>query len=172
MGYGVNLILLITIPATVGLILLSTPIVEVAFERGLFTPDDTIMTAAALVFYSLGLVAFSLRLLTARVYYFLQDTRTPMLNGAMYLGFNIILNLILVGFIVHAGLAFATSISNTLATLLMFYGLEKKIGSLDTKGYITTFIKSGLASTVMGVAAYVVCNGLYGILGVLRSHCY
>ena len=69
MGYGINLILLITIPATVGLIVLATPIVEVAFERGAFTVDDTIMTSSALVFYSLGLVAASLRLLITRVYY-------------------------------------------------------------------------------------------------------
>ena len=51
MGYGVNLILIITIPATVGLIVLTTPIVQVAFERGAFTPNDTIMTTSALVFY-------------------------------------------------------------------------------------------------------------------------
>ena len=165
MGYGVNLILLVTIPATIGMIVLSTPIVQVAFERGRFTPNDTIMTASALKFYSLGLVAASLRLLTTRVYYSLQDTKTPMINGGLSVGLNIILNLILVLFMAHSGLAFATSIANTAATLLMIYGLKKKIGSIGTKGYIMTIIKSGLASAVMGIVAYVVYHGLYGMLG-------
>ena len=62
-----------------------------------------------------------------------------------------------------------TSISNTAATLLMFYGLKKKIGSLSTKGYIITFIKSG-ASAVIGAVAYVVYHGLYGILGVSKMY--
>ncbi len=168
MGYGVNFILLITIPAAVGMIVLATPIVQVAFERGAFTPNDTIMTSSALVFYSLGVVASSLRLLTTRVYYSLQDTKTPMVNGGLSVGLNIVLSLILVRFMAHAGLALATSISSTAAVLLMFYGLKKKIGSLGTKGYIATFVKSGLASVVMGAVAYLVYNGLYGVLGVSK----
>lgn len=170
MGDGFNLILIITIPATVGLVVLATPIVQVVFERGAFTPNDTIMTTQALVFYSLGLVASSLRLLIIRVYYSLQDTRTPMVNGALAVGLNIVLNLILVRYMVHAGLAFATSIANTVATIILFYGLKNKIGSLGTMGYITTFIKSGLASAIMGVVAYTVYHGLYSALGVSKLY--
>ena len=168
MSYGVNLILLITIPATVGLVILSAPIVQVAFERGAFTPNDTIMTSSALIFYSLGLVASSLRLLITRVYYSLQDTKTPMINGAISLGLNIIFNLIFMQFMAHAGLAFATSIANTVATLLLYYELKKKIGSLGTKGYISNFIKSGFASVIMGVIVYVVYHSLFSLLGVSK----
>ncbi|MSU02122.1 murein biosynthesis integral membrane protein MurJ [Tissierella pigra] len=170
MSDGVNLILLITIPATVGLVVLAQPIVEIAFQRGEFTINDTIMTSHALIFYSLGLVSMSLRLLLNRVFYSLQDTKTPMINGAISVGLNIILNLILVKFMAHAGLAFATSIANSVATLLMFYGLKKKIGSLGTKGYIIIFIKLGLASTVMGLIAYFTYNGLYGMLGASKLY--
>jgi putative peptidoglycan lipid II flippase len=170
MKEGVNLILLITIPATVGLIVLARPIVEVAFERGEFDVTATEMTTKALIFYSLGLVAMSLRLLITRVYYSLQDTKAPMINGAISVGFNIVLNLTLIRFMAHAGLAFATSIATTIATLLMFYSLKKKIGSLGTKSYIVTFIKSGLASTIMGVVAYVTYKGLYNILGVSKLY--
>ena len=123
MGEGINLVLLITIPATVGIIVLAQPIVEVAFERGEFTAADTIMTKQALIFYSLGLVAMGMRLLITRVYYSLHNTRTPMINGALSVGFNISLNLILIRYMAHAGLAFATSISVTVATLILFFGL-------------------------------------------------
>lgn len=116
MRYGVNLILLITIPATVGLIVLAKPIVEVAFETGEFDATATIMTTQALIFYSLGLVAMALRLLITKVYYSLQDTKTPMVNSAISVGFNIVLNIILVRFMTHAGLALATSIATIIAT--------------------------------------------------------
>ena len=170
MGYGVNLILLITIPAAVGLIVLSTPIVEVAFERGEFDSVATIMTSKALIFYSIGLVAMAIRLLVTRVYYSLQDTKTPMVNGAISVVFNIVLNLILVQFMGHAGLAFATSIATTIATLLMFYGLKKKIGSLGTMSYIKCGIKSGIASAVMGIAAYFIYHELYKLLGEAKLY--
>ncbi len=170
MGYGVNLILLITIPATIGLIVLAKPIVEIAFQRGEFDATATMMTSQALIFYSIGLVAMALRLLITRVYYSLQDTKTPMINGAISVGLNIILNLILVKFMVHAGLALATSTATTIATILMFYGLKKKIGSLGTLSYIKCGLKAGLASLIMGVVAYVVYHGLYGILGASKLY--
>lgn len=170
MKKGINLILLITIPATIGLIVLSKPIVQVAFERGIFDATATLMTSQALTFYSIGLVAMALRLLLTRVYYSLQDTKIPMVNGAISVVFNIVLNLILVKFMAHSGLALATSIATIIATILLLYGLKKKIGSLGTKGYITTFIKAGLASGVMGVVAYLIYHGMYGVLGVSKLY--
>ena len=170
MGYGINLILLITVPATVGLIVLATPIVEIAFQRGAFDTTATLMTSQALTFYSIGLVAMALRLLLTRVYYSLQDTKTPMVNGAVSVVFNIVLNLILIKFMAHSGLALATSIATTIATILLLYGLKKKIGSLGTKGYITTFLKTGLASGIMGLVAYLIYHGMCGLLGVSKLY--
>lgn len=170
MGYGVNFILLITIPASVGLIVLAKPIVEIAFQRGEFDATATIMTSQALKFYSVGLVAMALRLLITKVYYSLQDTKTPMINGAISVVINIILNLILVQHMAHAGLALATSIATIIATILMFYGLKKKIGSLGTVSYIKCGLKAGLASSIMGVVAYVAYHGLYSALGVSKLY--
>lgn len=170
MAYGFNLILLITVPATVGIILLSTPIVQIVFQRGKFDSVATMMTSSALVFYSLGLVATSLRLLITRVYYALQDTKTPMINGAISVAINIVLNLILVKYMSHAGLALATSIATSIATIILLYGLKKKIGSLGTNGYIITFLKTGLASAIMGIVAYFTYYGLYNLLGVSKLY--
>ena len=168
MGYGVNVILLITIPAAVALTIFAKPIVETAFQRGEFDDTATIMTSQALIFYSVGLVAMALRLLIIRVYYSLQDTKTPMINGAICVGFNIVLNLVFVQFMDHAGLAFATSIASIIATLLMFYDLKKKIGPLGTTSYIKCGLKSGLASAIMGLIAYVMYNGMYRLLGAAK----
>ena len=165
MGRGINLILIITVPATVGLIVLATPIVQVAFQRGAFDAMATSMTSQALIFYALGLVAMAIRLLLTRAFYSLQDTKTPMVNGAISVVFNVVLNLILVQFMAHAGLALATSIATTIATFLMFRGLKKKIGSLGTMGFIATFVKTAIASGVMGVFAYLIYQGLHRALG-------
>jgi putative peptidoglycan lipid II flippase len=154
MGYGINIILVITIPAAVGLIVLSKPIVKIAFERGAFDTAATVMTSQALIFYSIGIVAMALRLLITKVYYSLQDTKTPMINGAISVGFNIVLNLILVRFMAHSGLALATSIASTIATFLFLYGLKRKIGSLGTIKYIKCGLKSGAASIIMGFVVY------------------
>ena len=111
----------------------------------------------------------ALRLLITRVYYSLQDTKTPMINGAISVGFNIVLNLILVQYMEHAGLALATSMATTIATILMFYGLkENRI--LGTLSYIKCGLKTGLISVIMGVVAYVVYHGLYGILGASKLY--
>lgn len=170
MGYGINLILLITVPAMVGLIVLRTPIVQVAFERGKFDAAATALTSPALMFYAIGLISMSLRLLLNRVFYSLQDTRTPMVNGAISVVFNVAFSLTLVRFMGHAGLALATSIASTVATLLMFYSLKKKIGNLGTRDYLLTFTKTGISAGAMGLVAYLVYNGLYGILGLSKLY--
>lgn len=77
--------------------------------------------------------------------------------------------LLLVNFMANSGLALATSIATTISTFLLLYGLKKKIGSLGTKGYITTFIKIGLASGIMGIAAYLIYHKMYMALGKIRN---
>lgn len=168
MSRGVDLLLLITVPATVGLIVLSTPIVQVAFEKGEFDAVATAMTSPALIYYSLGLVGMALHLLLNRVYYSLQDTKTPMIIGSISVVFNVVLSVIFVQFMGHKGLAFATSIASTIASLLLLYGLKNKIGHLGTKAYIKTFIKTLIASGIMGVVAYFVYNGMYGSIASLK----
>lgn len=171
--YGINSILLITIPATVGIVVLAEPIVKTAFERGAFDANATYMTTGALIFYSLGLVGIAVRLFLDRAYYSLQDTKTPMINGFIAVAFNIVLNIILVRFMDHRGLALATSISAIISTALLLYGLKNKIGSLGTMELIKCGFKSLGASLIMGTVVYFTYYSLESfahgstILGVL-----
>lgn len=128
------------------------------------------MTSQALIFYSIGLVAMSLRLFISRVYYSLQDAKTPMINGAISVASNILLNLILIKFMAHSGLALATSISTTILTILLLYGLKKKLGSIGLKSYINCSMKSFISSVIMGLVAYLVYYGLFRILGNLKLY--
>src|SRR5699024_5914476 len=82
MHTSLNIVLLITIPATIGMIVLATPAVKFAYQRGEFGQAATIMTSGALVYYSIGLVANGVKSLLTRVFYSLKDTKTPMINSA------------------------------------------------------------------------------------------
>ena len=163
---SVNSVILLVIPISVGAIVLSTPIVSLLFERGAFDSNATNMTATALVFYSIGMVGFGLRDILGKVFYSLQDTKTPMINGAMAMGLNIVLNLILVRFMGHAGLAFATSISAIICIFLLFNSLKNKIGYFGQDKIIKTTIKSLISAIVMGLVTYLMYNKLANMLGI------
>jgi putative peptidoglycan lipid II flippase len=154
LGRAVGFVAAIIMPMTVGAVVLRVPIVRFLFERGAFDERATFMTATALMYYSVGMVGFGLRDVLSRGFYSLQDTKTPMINGALAMAVNIVLNLILVRFMGMGGLALATSISAILGTLLLFYSLRKKIGNIGGRRILTGFIKSGAACAVMGISVY------------------
>lgn len=166
MDYGISIIMLITLPITIGMIILAEPIIQVAFQRGSFDIIATQMSSQALIFYSIGLFGMSGTLLLNRVYYSLQDTKTPVFISAISVASNVALNIVLIRFMAHAGLALATSIATTIATILMFYGLKAKVGIVSTKQYVTKFLKILIAAVIMGVVVYFVYYGLFGIQGV------
>lgn len=151
---SINSIILLVIPISVGAIVLATPIVKLLFERGEFDARATSMTAIALIMYSVGMVAFGLRDILGRVFYSLQDTKTPMLNGVLAVSMNIVLNFILVRYLGMAGLALATSISAMICIFLLFNSLKKKIGYFGQDRIMKTTLKSMISSLAMGVVTY------------------
>ena len=152
--YGINAIVLIILPATVGMIILAEPIVRIAFERGAFDSQATYMTAGAMIFYSLGLLGTALRTLLIKIYYSFQDTRTPMITGFIAVGCNVVLNIILIRFMQHKGLALATSIAATVTTVLFLFILRQKIGQFGIIKIIKCVLKSLAASLIMGGIVY------------------
>ena len=93
---SINYVILLVIPISIGAMVLSTPIVKLLFERGAFDLRATQMTSSALFCYSIGIIGFGLRDILSRVFYSIQDTKTPMINGAIAMALNIVLNLILI----------------------------------------------------------------------------
>lgn len=162
---SVNAIVLLITPISIGAIVLAEPVVRVVFERGAFNSEATSMTSIALACYSIGMLGFGLREILNRVFYSIQDTKTPMINGALAMGMNIVFNIILVKFLGHAGLALATSISALICIILLFNSLKKKIGYFGQDKIIKTTIKTLIAAIVMGVVTYFMYNRLDKILG-------
>lgn len=164
LSLGVNIILVITVPATFGMIILANPVVELFFQRGAFDSTATFMTSSALVFYSVGLIGASLRLLLNKVFYSFEDTKTPMINGVIAVFINIVLNFILIRFMAHDGLALATSISAIVTTLLLFIDLRKRLGPIGMKDILITFIKTTISSAIMSIVVYLMYFKLGGFL--------
>jgi len=149
---GLRLLWFIVFPLSVGLMVLSEPITRLLFERGAFDARATHMTAVALFYYSLGIFAHAAYALLVRVYFALQDTATPVKLGLWAVGLNIILNLILVRYLAHGGLALATSIAATANCLLLAYYLRRKLGHLDGQRILRSAAKFAIASLSMGLA--------------------
>lgn len=163
---SINSVILLVIPISIGAIVLATPIVKLLFQRGEFDARATSMTAIALIMYSIGMVAFGLRDIIGKVFYALKDTKTPMINGAIAMIMNIVLNIILVKYLQLAGLALATSISAIVCIFLLFGSLKKKIGYFGQDKIIKTTIKSIVAAVVMGIVTYFVYNIVSNLLGL------
>lgn len=164
LGQGINIILIVTVPATIGLLLLAEPIVYLFFQRNAFDEVATYMTSQALIYYSIGLIGASLRLMLNKVYYSLQDTKTPMVNGAIAVVINLVLNLLLIKPLGHRGLALATSISSTITTIMLFISLRKKIGSIGLTKYLICFLKTLSAAFIMGLVVVFIYYKLGALL--------
>ncbi len=162
-SFGIRLVLFITIPATVGLIVLREPIINLLFERGKFTHQSTIATAHALFYYAIGLCAYSGVKVIVPAFYSLKDTATPAKIAIYAMITNIILNLLLMGPLQHGGLALATSLSSLLNVILLIIILRKKIGGIKGRTILVSTIKLAVASIMMGFIIYWINTGFYDI---------
>lgn len=150
---GIEVISSITVPAATGLMVLGHPIVKLVFQRGAFDAAASENTVAALFFYSLGIAAYSMNDLLTRAFFALKDTKTPLKIGLVVAGLNIILNLILVRFFMHAGLALATSVVGFVNTLVGLYLLRKKIGPFGGRYFVGRLARILAASGIMALLA-------------------
>jgi len=148
-SHALRLVIFITLPAMVGLMILGHPIVEILFQRGAFGEFSTRMTTMALLYYSMGLWAFSSIRILVSAFYAMQDTKTPVQMASISFGANIIFCLILMVPLKHGGLALATSLSSILNLILLVIVLKKKLGRLDGRRILHSVIKIGCASLVM-----------------------
>ncbi|MGI6332315.1 MAG: murein biosynthesis integral membrane protein MurJ [Zhaonellaceae bacterium] len=154
MSEGVRNVVFITLPASTGLIALGKPLIRLIYEQGKFTPQATEATAFALFFYSLGIFAYSAIHVLSRTFYALKDTITPVIVGSIAMIINIIFSLLLIGPLKHGGLALAYSMAGVVNMLVLLGVLRHKIGSINGRVMLISFIKSLIASVLMGLVVY------------------
>jgi putative peptidoglycan lipid II flippase len=156
--------LMLNVPATVGLIVLSEPIVRVIFEHGEFTAADTLATAAALRFYALGLLAYSVVRIVSPVFYALGRNRTPVLVSVITVLINAGLNIALVRVLGYRGLALGTSIAALFNAAVLLTLLRGHLGGLQEGRLASSFARVAAASAVMGAAASATDGTLASVL--------
>ena len=129
--FSLRMVSFITIPASVGLMMLAHPITQVLFQRGQFNAADTDRAAFALFFYAIGLVFVAGARIVVQGFYALQDTVTPVRAAFVSLIVNIIGNWVLMHPLKQGGIALATSLAAAVNFFQLLLVYQKKFGSLD-----------------------------------------
>jgi putative peptidoglycan lipid II flippase len=150
---GLGMMLMLNIPATVGLFVLATPIVRLLFERGQFAPSDTAATAAAARLYALGLAGYSAVRIASPTFYAIGDSRVPAAVSAGAIAINIAASVALVRSIGFEGLALGTSLAAIANGAALVWLLRRRLGSLDGRRLLMTLAKVAASSAVMALAA-------------------
>lgn len=153
---GLRMMLMLSVPATVGLIVLASPIIALILEYGEFSEADTAATAAALMAYAPGLLGYSAVKIASPSFYALRDARTPVTVSLVTIGVNLALNLTLVRVMGFVGLALGTGLAAVINASLLLILLSRRIGGIDGTRVLVAFLKITLASLVMAVVAYAV----------------
>ena len=156
----------LVIPATIGMMVLSTPIIELVFERKAFTNEDTIIVASLLQAYAPYIIFQSLTDVVDRGFYAVGDSKTPVIIVVIQQVLNVILNFILIKYFDIKGLAYATVISTVLGSMMMIYKFSDNFGSFNFKMTLISLGKILLATALMAFIA----DRIYILLAVKISH--
>jgi putative peptidoglycan lipid II flippase len=151
---GLRMMLMLNVPATIGLMVLSLPIVELLYERGAFMSRDSEATAAALMFYAPGLLGYSAVKIASPTFYSLRDSRTPVLVSVGSVAANLALNLILVRVLGFKGLALGTAIAAVLNAVALLFLLSRRLDGLEGKRVASSAARIVIASALMGVSVH------------------
>lgn len=154
LGLGLRLVLVLTLPATLGLLALGLPIIRLLFEHGSFLPPDSAQTYLALSLYLVGLPFAAVDLLLVFAFYARQDTLTPVLVGLIGVAVYLAVALSLVGRLGMAALVLANSAQWVGHALIMLLLLNRRLGWLSGERLGATLLRSALASVAMAVLVY------------------
>jgi putative peptidoglycan lipid II flippase len=127
LDWAIRMMVLLGVPAAAGLLLLAGPMLTTLFYSQAFNAEDVFKSSLSLIAYAPGLMAIILIKVLAPGFYAQQDTRTPVRIGIIAMLANMVLNIILVFPLAHAGLALATTLSSTLNTYLLYRGLRRRV---------------------------------------------
>ncbi len=151
---ALRLVLTVVIPAAAVYVALARPIVVALLQRGAFTASDASLVADTLVGFAVGIPLFSTYLFALRVYYSLEDTRTPFLINCGENAINVLLALWLFDELGIEGLAFAFSGAYAIAAVVALALLSRRLGGLQGRGIGSTVLRVGAVAAVAGVAAW------------------
>jgi putative peptidoglycan lipid II flippase len=151
-------VILLALPASIGLILLREPLISLLYERGKFDAVDTQIVAWALLWYAVGIVGHSIMEILTRAFYAQHDTKTPVIIGTIAMGLNILFSVLFsklftsIGWMPHGGLALANSFATALEATALFLFMRKRLNGIEGGHILRGAMPSALASLGMGLS--------------------
>jgi len=159
-------LLFLLIPMTVGLMILSTPLVHLLYEYNHFDAESTQLTASALLFMSIGMVGYGIKHVLLRAFYAEKRGKIPLLAGLVSVAVNAVLCFLLVGSMGVAGLGLASAASLLATSLVLIPAAHRMLGKgFLTKALLGALAKMGISALSMGIVVYFLRNALVGSFG-------
>ncbi len=153
-------VLLLSIPATLGLILLREPLIVLLYRGGAFDARSTELVSWALLWYAAGLVGHSLVEILSRAFYALHDTRTPVVVGSLAMGLNVVLSIgfaalfTRIGWLPHGGLALANSVATALEMVGLLILMRRRLHGLEGPRVLNAALLAGAATFAMSLGIW------------------
>jgi putative peptidoglycan lipid II flippase len=151
LNFALRLAVYICVPATVGLLVLRTPITRILFERGRFTAADTAATAEALTGYAVGLVAFATARIAAQAFYAVRQPGTAVRVGVTAIAANVVAAVALMEPLGHAGLAYASSIGAYVNVVVLLWLARRRFGPLGGRALLVSSLRAVAAAVPVAV---------------------
>lgn len=150
---GMNVIIIIAVPISFGIMAFSDEVVQIVYERGAFDAFATSITSGTFFYYGLGLVFLSLNALFVKIFYSLHNTKVSIICAGLSVIINVSLDFLLIGPMAQDGLALATSVAALVNTLLLYYWIKYKypqIRMMKSKRKMAKIVSS--AAIAVGLA--------------------
>jgi putative peptidoglycan lipid II flippase len=160
---GMRLAFLLTIPASIGLIMLAEPIISVLFQHGKFGAHETAESAGALRFYALGLCGYAALKVLVNAFYAVDKRKTPMVVSFIAVGLNLALNWLFTFRLGwgHRGLAFSTACIATTNFLVLYFLMRSHLGYLESGMMLRLLTKLAVPSLLLAAICWA---GLHSLL--------
>ena len=160
---GIAAAFFIALPATIGLMLVSRPLIAVLYQHGRFSPEDTKQVQMVLIFYAIGLCGYFLQQLVTRAFYSLKDSKWPARTAVLAVFVNVILNLTLIWPLGVGGLALATATCSYLQVGILLFLLNRQFKFSVPKQTLLLLSKTLLAAVVMGAVGWACLKSMSGL---------
>jgi putative peptidoglycan lipid II flippase len=167
---SLGMVFLLTVPSSIGLVVLGMPMIGAIYQGGKFHAFDTQQTALALSCYAVGLAGYSALKVLNPAFYALHDARTPMIISLVSIAVNYFTATLLLRStgLGHAGLALSTSAVAIFGAIALFVILKNRIGGIYGRNLGVSVLKITAASAVMGAAVWLSSHGVQHWLGIGR----
>lgn len=162
---AIALMLTLNVPATLGLVVLAEPIVRLLFERGSFTPADTLATAAAVQLYAIGLVGYSVVKIVSPTFYAIGRSRTPVAVGIAAVLLNAVLSVASAPLLGYRGLALSASIAALFNAATLVWLARNALAGLELRHVAGTGLRILLAGVLMAGASWLTIGGAATLIG-------